>query len=66
VVDQRSDGFYHLSCTDDGPGFAEGLGSETGLGMRILIAAAQQLGGELLIPDRDTGVEIEVVWPIKD
>jgi two-component sensor histidine kinase len=66
VVGQRSDGFYHLSCTDDGPGFAEGLGSETGLGMRILIAAAQQLGGELLIPDRDTGVEIEVVWPIKD
>ena len=66
VVGQRSDGFYHLSCTDDGPGLPDGHGAGSGLGMRILMAAAQQLGGEMHIPDRDTGAEIKVVWPVKD
>lgn len=64
VTGKHENGFYHLSCIDDGPGLPEGNGSDTGLGMRILMAAAQQLGGEMTMPERETGTEIKVVWPI--
>ena len=40
---------YRLSLTDDGPGLPEGfsLDSSSGLGMKVLAALAQQLGGTL-------------------
>jgi two-component sensor histidine kinase len=66
VTGKRIDGFYHLSCIDDGPGIKGGQSSDSGLGMRILLAAAQQLRGELLMPERDIGCEITVVWPVED
>ena len=34
--------------------------------MRILLAAAQQLGGELETPERESGGEIKIVWPVTD
>jgi two-component sensor histidine kinase len=66
VTGKCIDGFYHLSCIDDGPGINGGQSSDSGLGMRILLAAAQQLRGELLMPERDIGCEITVVWPVED
>lgn len=65
VTGQNIDGLYHLRCIDDGPGLPKGHRSGTGLGMRILMAAAEQLGGELQTPNRDTGTEIKVAWPVK-
>lgn len=66
VLGRRIDGFYHLSCVDDGPGLPQGKPLEGGLGMRILMAAAQQLGGELRTPAREDGAEITVVWPLNE
>lgn len=66
VTGTRTGGFYHLRCIDDGPGLQAGETPGTGLGMRILQVAAQQLGGELLTPERDNGCEISVIWPVKD
>ena len=63
---ESRDGFYHLSCIDDGPGIPDTDPSGTGLGMRILTAAAQQLGGEMTLPQRERGGEIKVIWPIID
>lgn len=63
---ESRDGFYHLSCIDDGPGIPDTDPSGTGLGMRILTAAAQQLGGEMTLPHRERGGEIKVIWPIID
>ena len=63
---ERKGGFYHLSCIDDGPGIPKDRTTGTGLGMRILLAAAQQLGGELETPERESGGEIKIVWPVTD
>tara|TARA_R100000935_G_scaffold13820_1_gene27863 strand:- start:5226 stop:6311 length:1086 start_codon:yes stop_codon:yes gene_type:complete len=63
---ERKDGFYHLSCIDDGPGIPNNQTTGTGLGMRILLAAAQQLGGELVTPERESGGELKVIWPLTD
>ena len=63
---ERKDGFYHLSCIDDGPGIPNNQTAGTGLGMRILLAAAQQLGGELVTPERESGGELKVTWPLTD
>ncbi len=65
VTGQHKGNAYHLTCADDGPGIPEERRSGSGLGMRILLAAAQQLGGELLMPQSDAGTEITVVWPVK-
>jgi len=32
--------------------------------MRILTAAAQQLGGEMTLLDREDGGEVKFIWPI--
>lgn len=66
VHGERRNGLYHLSCIDDGPGIPQGQQLGKGLGIRILRAAAQQLGGELLTPQRETGGEVMIVWPIED
>lgn len=64
ITGKRENGIYRLTCTDDGPGLA-GKQDSMGLGMRILQAAAQQLGGELVTSDEDVeGAEITVTWPI--
>lgn len=57
---------YQLTCIDDGPGIPAVINRDTGLGMRILLAAAQQLGGELSVTERDTGGEIVIGWPLGD
>lgn len=66
LTGQRKGNMYHLTCIDDGPGIPDDRRSGSGLGMRILLAAAQQLGGDLLVPHRETGAEITVVWPVED
>jgi len=65
VTGKHEGGFYHLSCIDDGPGLPDGYSNDTGLGMRILMAAAQQLGGEMTSPARDIGTEIKVAWQVE-
>ncbi|MGR3508159.1 MAG: histidine kinase dimerization/phosphoacceptor domain -containing protein [Sulfitobacter sp.] len=64
ISGERRGGFYHLSCIDDGPGIPATDPSGSGLGMRILTAAAQQLGGEMTLPDREDGGEVKFIWPI--
>ncbi len=66
VTGHQKDRFYHLSCVDDGPGLPEHHAGGSGLGLRILLAAAQQLGGEMETPKRDRGTEIRIIWPLTD
>ncbi len=65
LIGEKKDGYYHLSGIDDGPGLPEDHEGD-GLGMRILLAAAQQLGGKMLTPKREQGTEITVIWPLSD
>lgn len=55
---------YELACSDDGAGAVSGEASGTGLGMRIMEAAAQQLGGELEKNDGPDGFTLSLTWPV--
>jgi two-component sensor histidine kinase len=65
VTGRRDGDYYLLDCIDDGPGVS-GIGDPegTGLGMRIMLAAAQQLGGDMTLPEYDEGLKISVRWPL--
>lgn len=58
---------YVLTCVDDGgPPAAGGVQTivGTGLGMRIMQAAAQQLGGDLTSHHGDKGHVVTLRWPL--
>lgn len=55
---------YRLVCADNGPGLGDMHGGGTGLGLRIMQASAQTLGGEMNVLDDDMGTAIEVTWPL--
>ncbi len=61
---QQSDGQYILTCTDDGPGLGTSHNGQSGLGLRIIEASAQQLGGDMHLPHSESGTEVRVVWPL--
>ena len=65
LVGAEEDGTYSLTCSDDGQG-ADALrhSDGTGLGMRIMEASAQQIGGELAVNSDEDGYRITLSWTV--
>jgi two-component sensor histidine kinase len=61
---RRSEDQYTLTCADDGVGSGKTGTGGTGLGTRIMQAAAQQLGGALEIEDAESGFRLSLTWPL--
>ncbi len=55
---------YTLECIDDGAGSGGAGPGGTRLGMRIMQAAAQQLGGKLEVEDTPEGYTLRLSWPV--
>lgn len=65
ISGQLKAGHYVLRCVDDGPGASgQDATGGTGLGARIMKAAAQQLNGELETRDAAPGHEVCLSWPV--
>lgn len=65
TLDLRHDaaGRTHLTLTDDGVGLPPGAAlSTTGLGMTVLRAVGQQLGGEVIFSARDPGTRLDLAF----
>ncbi|MDF1726117.1 MAG: histidine kinase dimerization/phosphoacceptor domain -containing protein [Sulfitobacter sp.] len=57
---------YVLTCSDDGAGHRASSEEGTGMGSRIMQAAAHQLEGTLETTESEKGYCIEVRWPLED
>ena len=65
VLGQRDSDHYTLICRDNGAGITPSDGPQgTGMGMRIMQAAAQQLGGILEIGEAARGYVLTLRWPV--
>ncbi|MBY6090423.1 histidine kinase dimerization/phosphoacceptor domain -containing protein [Maritimibacter alkaliphilus] len=59
-------GMAQLSCSDDGVGMPEGADDGQGLGLKVLRASAQQLGGDPVLETGPAGTRVSVVFPVSD
>ncbi len=65
TVTERANGEVALLCEDDGVGFGEPAeGAPIGLGLRIIDASVAQLRGRAEKPRSESGVRLQVVFPL--
>ena len=65
VTGRRTDASYTLICRDDGHAASgAAVTTGTGMGQRIMQAAAQQLGGTCESGATDNGYTVTITWPM--
>lgn len=65
VTGRIEDGSYVLTCADNGKGAQSDAPQGTGMGERIMQAAAQQLDGQVTTLEVPQGHSIEMRWPLR-
>lgn len=63
LIGRREGETYTLTCRDDGPGAQQAQSEGTGLGQKIMEAAALQLNGTLTSIHDGTGFAVILRWP---
>ena len=66
VIGRIEDDHYVLTCSDDGVGARATHVEGTGMGSRIMHAAAQQLEGTIETESNGQGHAIRLRWPLED
>lgn len=63
LIGRRDDETYTLICRDDGPGSQKDAVEGTGLGQKIMEAAALQLNGTMTVAHDGKGFAVTLIWP---